>query len=234
MDVVEREAKERALRHAIEEKRKEDPLIGAKLGSKELLDRIISALEKKNGVHIESLLCILGSLAGYACHSAIREALVDTGKLPENGAFTILGGADGNRYYFGDYVNQPLVQDRFSFWALIAGEAKHHGAVSLPDLNLTFSTVSKTVGSDRFGIPNIPEQHTPGSLPLKYLKSLWSQVNVLLNKYCESPVEKPILIGMSAQKAIEMGKDVIPPESALLILMESAIPMSKIGPEWIA
>jgi len=226
-------AKEEELLKTINEKRKEDPLIGAKIGSKELIERIISALKKRNGVHTESLLCILGALGGYACHIAIREVCVDSGKLPENQAFTIVGGADGNKYYFGDYVNQPLVQDKFSFWALVAGEAKHHGAV-LPDINLTFAAVAKTVGSDKFGIPNVPEHHKAGSLPIQYLKALWGQVSRFLDKFCESPVEKPILIGMAAQKAIEMSKDVIPPEIAVQLLMESAVPMSKVGPEWIS
>jgi len=39
---------------------------------------------------------------------------------------------------------------------------------------------------------------------------------------------------MAAQKAIEMSKDVIPPEIAVQLLMESAVPMSRVGPEWIS
>ncbi len=224
---------EKALFNAIKEKRKDDPLIGAKLGGQDILDRLIGVLKNDKGVHIETLLTIIGALGGYACHSAVREALVDTGQLPENQVFTILSGADGNKYYLGDYVNRPLAEDQFSFWGLVAGEAKHFGAVALPDIAQINGAVAKTLGSDKFGIPNVPENHRVQEKPIDFLKALWKQVNPVVERYIESPVEKPILFGLAAQKAIEMSKDIIPPEMAAQVLMESAVPMSRIGPEWL-
>lgn len=231
-EVQETKSRNTAILGAINKRREEDPLIGAKIGSDELLDRLLEALKKKRGVHIESLLSMLGALGGYACHIAIREELVNTGKIKENQAFIIVTGKDEKKYYFGDLINRPLIQDRFSFWSLVAGEAKHRGAASLPDINLIFTRVSKSVGGETFGIPDIPENHKPSALPFQYLKALWPQVDKLISRFCQSSVEKPILIGLAAQKAMEMAKDILPPETAVLILMENAVPMSKIGPEW--
>ena len=61
------DAQTASLMRAIDEKRKSDPLIGAKLGAKEVFQRIVNGMKKSDpkGVHYESLLCILGSLAGY-------------------------------------------------------------------------------------------------------------------------------------------------------------------------
>ena len=48
---------------AINEKRREDPLIGAKIGAKEIFHRIAQGMKDERGVHAESLLCALGALA---------------------------------------------------------------------------------------------------------------------------------------------------------------------------
>ncbi len=55
-----------------------------------------------------------------------------------------------------------------------------------------------------------------------------------MDQFCDRPMERPILLGLAAQQAIEMGKDVIPPAEAAKLVMECAVPMSKIGPEWLA
>ena len=52
---------------AIVAKQKEDLMIGLKIGAKEVTDRLIEFLQSKKGVHMESLLTILGALAGFSC-----------------------------------------------------------------------------------------------------------------------------------------------------------------------
>ncbi len=56
----------------VEEMSGEDPLIGAKIGGKELAQRMIAAMKTERGVHIESILGALGSIAGYACQASVR------------------------------------------------------------------------------------------------------------------------------------------------------------------
>ena len=224
---------EAALMNAIKEKKKEDPLIGLKLGSKEITQWLMNALKDEKGVHLESMLAILGSLGGYSCHVAVREELINTGRVGEKEVFTILGSADGKNYYIGEIVNKPLVEDNLSIWGLAAGIVQHLGTPELPDINEIFAHVSSTIGSEDFGIPQIPEAHKPGDLPLNYVKGLWGHIVPIIDKFCEQPIEKPILLGLAIQEIIAMGKNVVTPNIALKIVMECAVPMSKIGPEWI-
>ncbi len=217
----------------IKKKRKEDPLIGARIGGKEITQRLIKILKNEHGVHVETLLACIGSLGGYACHMAVREIIVNTGKAKENEAFIIVGGNDGNNYYFGDLVNKPLVEDVVSFWSLAGGTAQHFGKDCLPDLQSIFKHVSSSIGGEQFGIPQVPEKNMPSILPIDLVKKLWPVILPIVDKYCESPAERPLLFGVSAQEVIEMGKDTIPPGIAIKLLMECAVPMSKIGPEWI-
>lgn len=224
---------EESLLNAIKERKKNDPLVGMKIGSKEVVDRLLAALKNEKGVHVESLLGIIGSLAGYSCHAAIRDELINSGKHKEKEVFTILGGADEKNYYFGNLPNKFLVEDRTSVWSLVAGVTNHLSDKELPDIKSIFTHVSGTVGGDQFGIPQIPEKHELGDLPINYVKSFWEPLLPLIDKFCDRPFERPVLFGLAAQQAIEMGKDVIPPHIAAKLVMECAIPMSKIGPEWL-
>lgn len=222
-----------ALKRALDERKKVDSLAGVKLGSKEVLHKVLNALKNEKGVHIESLLGVLGSLAGYSCHMAVREEFVDAGKREPMAVFTVVGGKDGRSYYYGDAPNKPLAEDAYSIWGLMLGILQHLGDSGAPDLNAIFSSVAGKVGGDQFGIPDVPENHRPGDLPINYVKSLWKVMQPVLDNYCDAPAERPILLGLCIQQAIEMGKDVIAPSLAVKLVMECAIPMSKIGPEWL-
>jgi hypothetical protein len=216
-----------ALMRAIEEKRKTDPLIGAKLGSKEINQRLLSAMKNEKGVHVESLLCALGALAGYACQANLRAQALEKGML-ETAAFTVIDTADGKKYFFGEPLNQVLAESQYSIWALAAGAAQRNGCSSLPDISEIFGHVTKTVGSTEFGIPRIQEGHQPGDTPINYVKALWPNLLPTIKQFCQKPSEWPILLGLAVQEIMDMSKGVIAPDLALKIVMESAIPMSKV------
>jgi hypothetical protein len=104
-----------ALMRAIEQQRETDPLIGAKVGGKELFQRLVQSMKDERGVHLESLLCALGALAGYSCQASLRALALAKG-LPETTGLTILSGANGESYFFGDLLNQPLAEAQYSVW----------------------------------------------------------------------------------------------------------------------
>lgn len=216
-----------ALMAAIKEKRKSDPLVGAKLGSKEVSQRLIDAMKNERGVHVESLLCALGALAGYSCQANLRAQALLKG-LSETTAFTVVDAADGRKYFFGDPLNQALAESQYSVWSLAAASAQHNGCSSLPDIAEIFGHVSKTVGSAEFGIPRIPDGHQPGDSPINYVRNLWPNLLPTLKQFCQKPSEWPILFGLAVQEVMNMSKGVIAPDLALKIVMESAIPMSKV------
>lgn len=212
---------------AIEKKKQADPLIGAKIGGKEVLGRLMSAMKNDKGVHVESLFCALGALAGYACQANLREQAVTRGLNP-NAPFQVAKTTDGKSYYFGDPLNNALAEGKLSIWSLAAGAAQHNGAKSLPDINEIFQRTVSNIGSEKFGVPNAIEGHTAGALPSAYLKSLWPELLPVVRKLAGDPMLWPLVYGFAIQEAMDMARNAIPPHVALAIVMESAVPMSKV------
>ncbi|SFU85505.1 hypothetical protein SAMN05216350_106214 [Polaromonas sp. YR568] len=218
---------EEALLRAIEEKRKTDSLIGAKIGSKEVVQRLLSGMKTERGVHIESLLCALGSLAGYACQADLRQQAKKQG-MAETSLLMVVGTKDGKNFFFGDHLNKALAESQLSIWSLAAGAAQHNGCTKLPDVAEIFGYVTGTVGGESFGIPRLPDGHKPGDLPINYLKSLWPVMLNVIHPFCKESVEWPILFGFAIQEVMDLSKTAIKPDLALQVVMESAIPMSKV------
>lgn len=216
-----------ALLRAIEEKRKTDPLIGVQIGGKEVVQRLLNGMKTERGIHIESLLCALGSLAGYACQADLRSQAQKQG-IPENKVLMVIGTKNGKNFFFGDHLNKALAESKFSIWSLAAGAAQHNGCTKLPDVAEIFGYVTSTVGDENFGIPRLPDAHKPGDLPINYLKSLWPAMLNIIQPFCKESLEWPILFGFAIQEVMDLSKTTIKPELALLIVMESAIPMSKV------
>src|SRR5450830_333049 len=142
---------EAALLAHIAEQSKADPLIGAKLGSRKVTQRLIAGLKTERGVHVDSMLCVLGALAGYACQAAVRAQAAAQG-LAEEALFTTVQTADVKKLFFGDPVNKPLAEDRYSVWGIAAGGAQEAGCETFPDLNHIFQHVAQDAGSDAFGV----------------------------------------------------------------------------------
>jgi hypothetical protein len=219
--------KTEALSNAIRERSKEDPLVGAKLGAKEVFQRLLDGMKDAKGVHIESLLTALGSLAGYACQANLRAQALAKG-MPETAPFHVISTKDGKQYFFGDPLNNALAGSQHSVWGLVGGAAQHAGATDFPDLNEVFQHTTSVLGSELFGIPRVSENHKPSDTPINYLKTLWPTLFPTVKMYCPNPVDWPILYSLAIQEAIYAGKGSIDPGLACRIVMESAIPMSKV------
>ncbi|MCB1563031.1 MAG: hypothetical protein KDJ75_05590 [Alphaproteobacteria bacterium] len=219
-----------SLMRAIAEQKKNDPMAGLKIGAIEINERFLKAMKNEKGVHIESLLTALAALAGFSCQMAIREEFIKTGKATEREALTEIKTKDGHIYYFGDNLNKPLAENKLSVWALVGGELQGLGA-KLPDITDIFSHIANTVGSKEFGRPRVDEKHKASDTPENYVRDLWPVTLPIIEQFCDRPMEWPILLSLSLQKIINLGKDVIPPETAGTLVMETAISMSKINPE---
>jgi hypothetical protein len=218
---------EQALLRQIAERSKTDPLIGAKLGGKEVTQRVITAMKTERGIHIESLLCALGAVAGYSCQAAVRAIATSRG-LPTESLLQRVETTDGQVYFFGDNLNKPLAESQYSVWGLAGGAAQQAGCASLPDVDDIFKHVSSTVGTPNFGAPRIAQDHRPHDAPLNYVRVLWPALRPVISKFCPNPEHWPILVSMSIYEVIGMGKSVLDPCLAIRLVMESAIPMSKV------
>ena len=108
---------EAAMMAAIEAQKKSDPLVGAKIAGKEIVSRLINGMKNEKGVHVESLLCALGALAGYSCQANLRAQAIARG-LDPNAPFQVVKTNDGEEYYFGDPLNEALAEGKLSVWSL--------------------------------------------------------------------------------------------------------------------
>lgn len=215
-----------AIVRAIEERRKEDPLIGAKIGAIEVYHHILALLKNEKGVHVESLLCALGAVAGYSCQASIR-AQAEALEKPETSVFMIATAKDGRKYYFGDLLNGPLAEDKLSIWSLAAASAQENGRKISLDVAEIFKHSAESVGREDFGVPRVPESHRAGDIPVNYVKAVWPVVMPIARAFCKSPVEWPVLFGLAIQHAMKESKGVLSADTAIQIIMESAVPSSK-------
>ena len=222
-----------AVRRAIADRKNEDPLIGIKIGAKEVNHRIIEAFKKvdSKGVHVGSLLTILGSLAGYSCQMVAR---INLGELAKENKVTdvdlvhVAETADGKKFYFGDSINKSLAEDKYSIWSMAAGAAQHNGCKELPDIHEIFKHVTSTLGSEQFGIPRVPDEQKAFDTPANIVLTTWPEMQPILKEFCDKPAEWPMIFAAAIQEIIDMSKNIIDPKIALTVVMECAIPMSKI------
>lgn len=193
-------------------------------GADVLLARIANAMRGAGGeVHPQSLICALGSLAGYACQADVRAVYMKQRGFPEDKIFTVMSDNNGRHYFFGDLLNEPLVNEKYSVWAMIGGAVKQSGG-SLPDVNDIFRYVSFVVGGDRFGRVRACET---GEDMLSYLRQLWKPMSALAKEYAGEG-ELHIVFGIALQKAVFACAKTMNSTEAARIAMESAVSMSKV------
>ncbi len=215
----------------VEKEKETNPYAGIITGADDVFVRFIQALKDERGMHIETYITVLAALTGFACQMAIRREIIEKNNLDPETVFISGKAEDGKRYFFGDMLNKPLAESPLSVWNIVASGVQQAGG-ELPDLFDIFSHSSKTVGTDQFGVPRVPEKHaSTADTPQGYIENLWHGTEALLSDYCDSPLEWPILLATTMQKAIINGKTVIPPTVAGVIAMEVAVAMSKVDPE---
>lgn len=216
---------EKIFLNTIDEKRKGDPFIGAKIGADYVLNTLIEILKDENGVHAETMLCVLGSLAGYSCQICVREYNILNG-LNEFENFHIAYCKNGEKYFYGDILNKYVAEGENSVWKLITIAVSDLNK-SCPDIIEIFEYVTKVIGTDKFGIIRFPNgQYVDYKLKIVLVK-LWPKIFLNIKKYCKSPEEYPVLFGLALQKVIVLTKDVISADIAAKIAMECVISMSK-------
>ncbi len=218
-----------AMMDKINQQRKTDPLIGARLGSKELTVRLMRAMGvAQDGIHVEALLATVAAYAGYSCQASLRAELIDDKGQTEQSVFAIMQGKDGKKYYFGSPLNKAVAESPNSIWSMAAGAAQQNGATAQVDVIEIFKYVAASIGGPAFGVPRIPAGHSIGDAALIDHVKHWPALLPLLNQYCASPSEWPALFGYALQDIIIHSKGMIDPDVALTIVMECAIPMSKV------
>jgi hypothetical protein len=230
-EAVDHEAQKAALLDAaIENERANNPTAPLKIGAQELTEMLIGGMKTEHGVHVESLLAAIGSLAGFCCvDSSLKQAAALNKSTRECGIVDI-ETSSGERFYTGDTINYLLAESETSLWALVAGMIDHLGSKDYPDAGEIAGYVVSTFGGSNFGHPRVPENHQPHDLPINYVRNLWPLILPLVEKRAPGAKDRTLLFGFASQNVIEMGKDVIAPSMAGKLVMECAVPMSRVDP----
>lgn len=201
-----------------------------------LREYVFQTYKSEKGVHIESVLSALGALSGYALQQGIRQELISNRGMPENKVFAIVQTKDGGTYYFGEIFDQPLFNTKpgqVSIFAIVAGAAQKAGAKKLPDINLLAKHNAETVGDPDYGTLTLPKNHQPIDHPIEAIKKHWQITEKLLKAKGTEPLMWSWEIATVAADIIILGKQAIPPEIAVQLVMEPAISMSKINPNLV-
>jgi hypothetical protein len=199
----------------------------------DIVDMLFAELKDSSGIHAETALATLGALAGFSGQMALREALIKAGKISEDKAFAVVKTENGDRYYFGDLLNEILYESKpgsFSIYGIVGAAAMALGARELPGVKGIASYVARTVGSDEFGIPRLPPNHMPKERPIALLDKYWNPVRNYLVVNVQSPSHWPLVAAQGAQKVIVMARGTLDPALAVKIVMESAISMARVDP----
>jgi len=207
---------------------------------REALGRSIAAvlmakqIRQAGRIHPQTILTEIGALAGFATQIAIRKSVIAPQKLNPDNVLVEVVSKNGEKFYFSDMLNWMLfentTQPPYSIWAYVSAVVPEESRALLPDLAEIVSNAARTVGTRRYGIPRLPSVHMPQKMPRAALDEHWRIVQQEFGTSQRSPAEWPFDLAWAAQWQMLTSRDQVAPPLAAAIVMEAAIPMSKIDP----
>jgi hypothetical protein len=196
-----------------------------------IADWLMRELKDQRGVHCETILTAVGALTGYAAQQALWDGMVKPGKLAITQAFKVVEAASGETFFFGDTLDSILASmepKNPSIWKIVAGSALAAGGDHLPDIDNLFRHCEATAGTSQFGLPRLPDDHLPSILPRAALERFWPGARLLLA--LAEPLSWPLHMAQAAHKLMAAMRGSIAPDLAVRIVMEAAVPMSRVDP----
>ena len=188
-------------------------------------------------VHHETLLTELGALAGFAVQMSIRKSVIERQKLDPATILVEVATKNDEIYYFSDLLNWMLFENTehppFSVWSYVMAAVPGELHLLLPDIPEIVGNAARSIGTSRFGVPRLPREHMPQKLPRAVLEEHWRFIRAELEGSKRDPSEWPYDVAAAAQWQMVTGRDAVEPSLAARIVMEAAIPMSKVDPRTI-
>jgi len=238
-----------------------DGEITANLAIGSLRESLLTWLKSERGVHAETLMVVIGAIAGFAGQNAVWQTVGKLGRPvpqlerdkppPADGSFLFVLSGSGERFYVGELLNGYLVPEagagagnKYPLWNFVAAAAVEAGVPlsNLPDYREMFQHVAKTIGTGAFGVPRTEPNHRPHLHPRQALELFWPSVKFILSRTdgpgpakgnSVAPEYWPIVVALVARQFLTMTKDTLDPRLSLALIMESAIAMSKVDPKTI-
>src|SRR5262245_33655583 len=208
---------------------------------RETLGRSLAAMlmakqiKRAGRIHPETILTEIGALAGFATQMSIRKAIIAPQKLEANNDILVeVMSKAGEKFYFSELMNWMLFENvsepPYSVWAYVAAAVPEAPRALMPDLAEIVSNAARTVGTKRYGIPRLPPAHMPQKLPRAALDEHWRTVQHEFVGSKRSAAEWPYDLAWAAQWQMVTSRDQLDLPLAAAIVMEAAIPMSKVDP----
>lgn len=200
---------------------------------------VLMANEIKRGgrIHAETILTEIGALAGFAAQMSIRKALIEPQQLDVTEILPEVVTKNGEKYYFSDTLNWVLFENLatppYSIWAYVLDVVPVASRDDLPDMADILGHAARTIGTIRFGVPRLPAEHMPQKMPRAALEEHWRAVVQEFEAAERDPADWPYDLAFAAQWQMLTSRDHLALPLAARIVMEAAIPMSKIDPKTV-
>lgn len=211
-----------ALKALIQQRRQDDPLIGAKLGSEVGLDLLLDQLKTERGVHAETLMATAGVLVGQSVQASLWAEALQAGEARIPG-LRLVRCHDGSSHLVGTPINSRLMEGYGSPWHLLSEAARQEGCGALPKGEALLLEGIERLGTAAFGHPRVPASHAPEVLEPSQQTALWSLFHPLVEGCSREHEEWPLLCGLLAVRALRLVKPALEPDLALRLAMDSAI-----------
>ncbi len=210
------------LAYQVELRRREDIHAGATLAGREIYANLIEMLKTEKGVHIESLLAIIGSVGGFWSMRAVMQglnAVLESGVVKGDTALAAAGEAlsiylcstnSGENYMFGDKIARE-----FCSFYMTAAKSSEPPFDALKPLS---ARASSTCGSSEYWVT--PFDDKVGKSPREISEIFRERFFDIFELYCRYPQDRMLAFAMAAQLAVEQAEKIIEKETALSILAE--------------
>jgi len=191
-------------------------------------------------VHAETYIAAVGAIAGYA---AQRTLFAETPPVVGHNIHR-MGMKSGEQYWLGDALNNMLVPKTEAdgnrcLWSLASGGALSAGLPpqQIPNLEAMFKHVVSTIGEATEGRSSVPAQHQAHLAARDLLKLVWplaltcfsGKIPGASREFGAVPVALwSAIAAQASNRPIQDVKQVLAPDIALTLLMESAIYCSKL------
>jgi hypothetical protein len=212
---------------------------------------LMNSLKTARGIHAETLLTVIGALAGFAAQNAALNLIASgAASAAKPRGLAVVSAKSGEIFLYGDAINVFLFPEPGSVLplaALVAGAAMRAGVkeVDLPNTREIATHVASVVGSGaEFGKLRVRPGIEPQLQPLAALIKFWPKTRDVLARPPVKPLFRrqesllqeihwPIVLGLVASQYIAMTKQALNPSISAALVMESAVITSKIDPKLI-
>jgi hypothetical protein len=200
----------------------------------DVLTHLLALLRDLPAGQTETGLALIGALAGHAAAEIgwARRCEPGTASTPPTPQqYLETGHASGARLITGAWIDEWLCETQLSFAQQVLDAARDLGATDLPDLAATEAAACAAFGTETFGRPNLPAQHSPELPPLELLRRYGPHFTLRLARDPARPGDIPLVLGLAAQSLMERSRSELDPGLAALVLIDYAWPVARTHPD---